>query len=407
METKVRYVVKTAGNTKLTPKTLNMDGSDDPFYRYKMRELYIQVVGKGKMIKTVLLNVDDVAKDLKVPPAYMTAYLGYALNAQTKYDAKKPDRERASISGDIDAEKMSQRIVDFMKEFVLCPKCKLPEITHSVDKKSGDVLATCRSCGEHSTLHLKDNFQRYINNHPHHFTVAKEETAVRKKQEAHAKEAAKQTEKEKEAAENAAAAAERKEKRRKAKEEEANDDDDVSWSADVSSDAVRARRRELLPAKLASLVVSDIGDQPPVEIDFVAEVRKYLETNPEGDVIAEARRIKKELALDDATFLSQLFTALFDTPSPNFTKPRILLLKKVVTGTATQKLLLENIEKIAASNADVKKKVMSFIKSCYDNDILDEEVILQWHAAAGGDAGVKAAVKKLIEWLQNAEEDDE
>jgi translation initiation factor 5 len=211
METKVRYVIKTSGSTKLSPKTLNMDGSDDPFYRYKMRELYIQVVGKGKMIKTVLLNVDDVSKDLKVPPAYLTAYLGYALNAQTKYDAKKPDRERASISGDIDADKMSQRIVDFMKEFVLCPKCKLPEITHNVDKKSGDVLATCRSCGEHSTLNLKDNFQRYINNHPHHFTIAKEETAVRKKQEAHAKEAALKTEKEKEAAENAAAlSAERK-----------------------------------------------------------------------------------------------------------------------------------------------------------------------------------------------------
>jgi len=200
METKVRYVVKTSGSSKITPKNINIDGSDDPFYRYKMRELYAQVVGKGKMIKTVLLNIDDVAKDLKVPPAYMTAYLGYELNAQTKYDAKKPDRERASISGDIDADKMSSKIVSFIQEFVLCPKCKLPETTLSVDKKTQDINAACRSCGERSTLSLRDNFKRYIINHPHHFTVAKEEKAVRKKQEAAAKEAAqKQSEKDKDA----------------------------------------------------------------------------------------------------------------------------------------------------------------------------------------------------------------
>lgn len=28
---------------------------------------------------------------------------------------------------------------------MLCPKCKLPEITHTVDKKN--LVGTCRSCG--------------------------------------------------------------------------------------------------------------------------------------------------------------------------------------------------------------------------------------------------------------------
>jgi len=50
----------------------------------------------------------------------------------------------------------------------------------------------------------------------------------------------------------------KREKRKKSKNEDNNDeDDDVQWSVDVSSDAIKARRRELLPSKLASLVINE------------------------------------------------------------------------------------------------------------------------------------------------------
>jgi hypothetical protein len=196
-----------------------------------------------------------------------------------------------------------------------------------------------------------------------------------------------------------------REKRRKAKEEEAHDDEDDAWSADTSSDAVRTRRRELLPSKLASLVISELPEQVVEPLDFVTEVRAYTEKEPSGDVILEARRLKKELGLDDTTFLAKLVTALFDTTTPNVTKPRVNLLKKVISGAATQKLLLENIEKLATKNPEVMKKVLTLVKSCYDNDILEEEVIVQWHTSPG-DANVRAALKKMVDWLQAAEEDD-
>ena len=54
------------------------------FDRYKMRQLQVQVVGKGKMIHTNLLNVDDVAKDLKTEPSYIGAWFGYEFGAQSK-----------------------------------------------------------------------------------------------------------------------------------------------------------------------------------------------------------------------------------------------------------------------------------------------------------------------------------
>ena len=43
--------------------------ADDPFYRYKMPQMQVQTIGKGKMIRTAFCNVDDVAKSLHVPPA--------------------------------------------------------------------------------------------------------------------------------------------------------------------------------------------------------------------------------------------------------------------------------------------------------------------------------------------------
>jgi len=148
MEKAVPYVVKTSGNTKISPKLINIDGSEDAFYRYKMRQLFVQVVGKGKMIKTVLLNVDDVAKDLKVLPSHLTAFLGYEIGAQSKYDAKNSVRERASISGDLDAKDLSLMMKKFIQEFILCPRCKLPEVTLFVDDKAKIISITCRGCGE-------------------------------------------------------------------------------------------------------------------------------------------------------------------------------------------------------------------------------------------------------------------
>ena len=58
------YVVKQAK----TPKRLPIDpSSDDPFYRYQVHQLNVQVVGRGKMIRTYFLNGDEVADDLHVP----------------------------------------------------------------------------------------------------------------------------------------------------------------------------------------------------------------------------------------------------------------------------------------------------------------------------------------------------
>jgi hypothetical protein len=75
------YVVN-CGARKVEAKKVNIDGSDDVFYRYKVPQLLVQVIGKGKMIKTMFLNNDDFAKALHLMPEYIPAYLAYEIGAQ-------------------------------------------------------------------------------------------------------------------------------------------------------------------------------------------------------------------------------------------------------------------------------------------------------------------------------------
>ena len=51
----------------------------DPFYRYKMPSLVVKVEGKGNGIKTVILNLDDVARSLGRPSIYLMKYFSCKL----------------------------------------------------------------------------------------------------------------------------------------------------------------------------------------------------------------------------------------------------------------------------------------------------------------------------------------
>lgn len=44
---------------------------DDIYYRYKMPKLVAKVEGKGNGIKTVIVNMVDIAKSLNRPPMCM------------------------------------------------------------------------------------------------------------------------------------------------------------------------------------------------------------------------------------------------------------------------------------------------------------------------------------------------
>jgi len=217
------YIPYVIALTSQKPKNLSLV-PNDPGSRYKTRQLQIQVVGKSKMIKTVMVNILDVAKDCQVPPSYVGIFMGYEIGAQAKFDAKKPERQQAFLSGEHDPKDLSRIFVHFLTEVVLCPNCNLPEIVINVETKQ--VCGQCRACGANSPLPISnEKFKRYVINHPPvgtkgNFGVAP--AAPKKK------------------------SSETKKSKKKDDEDDDNnsgeDDDGVVWFSDTSAEAAKKKK---------------------------------------------------------------------------------------------------------------------------------------------------------------------
>ena len=148
--------------SKLSEKiSINPDFCDDPFYRYKMHQIIIETT-KGK---TFLINIDDVASELKVDHMYIIRYFGSVLGTQSNYDKKS---HKAYLSGIFNINTLSECMIQFIQEIVLCKQCGLPELDYICGKNKTILL--CRSCGSSDNLNdrnIPDALQKYITSHPY------------------------------------------------------------------------------------------------------------------------------------------------------------------------------------------------------------------------------------------------
>jgi translation initiation factor 5 len=71
-----------SGLINITGTTVN----DDPTYRYKMPRLVAKVEGRGNGIKTVVVNMGEIAESLNRPAALPTKFFGCELGAQTRWE---------------------------------------------------------------------------------------------------------------------------------------------------------------------------------------------------------------------------------------------------------------------------------------------------------------------------------
>jgi translation initiation factor 2 beta subunit (eIF-2beta)/eIF-5 len=92
-------------------------------------------------------------------------FMGYYIGAQAKFDVKKPERQQAFISGEHEVHDLSEIMLKFLNEVVLCPVCGLPEILLSYESKK--VMGKCRACGGNSEMPItNEKFKNYIQKNP-------------------------------------------------------------------------------------------------------------------------------------------------------------------------------------------------------------------------------------------------
>ena len=365
----------------------------DAFYRYKMPRLQAKVEGKGNGIKTVVVNMVDIARALARPPTYVTKYFGFELGAQTQLNIKA---ERYIVNGCHDAGKMQDILDGFIKKFVLCEKCENPETVLKVKKNM--IGASCKACGHIFTLDMRHKLTTFIVKNPPERDISSQGSSQTGK---------KDRKKEKE------------EKKKGGSDEDihwGDDADDGVWISDTSSEAIAKRAKEQLTSGISSLVIdSDMEktEEERINIFFkYVQVKKgMINSGVAKEILAEAERLeiknKAPMVLCELLFNDKMFK------EKQVNKNAKLLLRFTHDNRKGQKYLIGGIEKTVESfEAALLPKVSLIFKELYDEDVLEEEVLLEWAKKMSKKNVSKELAQKIhdkaapfIKWLQEAEEE--
>lgn len=376
---------------------LNVNRSvQDAFYRYKMPRLVAKVEGKGNGIKTVIVNMVDIARALDRPPTYVTKYFGCELGAQTQFDI---NAERYIVNGCHEGAKMQDMLDGFIKKFVLCEKCSNPETVLKVKKNM--IGASCRACGHIYALDMRHKLTTYIIKNPPEKDINAQGSSKTEKK----------GKKDKDKDDKKAGSDD-------GKGDEEDDWDEGEWIEDTSDEAIAKRAQEQLTSGISGLVIDsdmDKTEEDRVNIFFkFVQVKKGLINGPVSkEILAEAERLeiknKAPVILCELLFNDKMFK------EKQIKKYANLLLRFTQENPKGQKYLIGGMEKtVETFEATLLPKVPHIFKELFEEDIVEEEVFLEWAKKVSKKNVSKEMAQKIhdkaapfIKWLKEAEEESE
>ncbi|KYM83468.1 Eukaryotic translation initiation factor 5 [Atta colombica] len=379
----------------------------DAFYRYKMPRIQAKVEGKGNGIKTVIVNMVDVAKAIGRPATYPTKYFGCELGAQTQFDFKN---ERFIVNGSHDATKLQDLLDGFIRKYVLCPACDNPETELMVSSKKGTISQGCKACGHHGLLESNHKLNTYILKNPPSLNPAVQGSSLTE---------GKRGKRSKRANGDAAAtvaATTATTNGNDRSERTINDEgDDDKWAVDVSEEAVRARLQDLTDGAKGMTISDDLDKSEKERMDMFYKLVKCRRDagqldNNHKELVAEAERL--EIKTKAPLILAEL---LFDQGiAAQAKKYRVLLLRFTHDDIKAQKYLIRGIEQVIALHKDaLMPKVPGILKLFYDADILEEKAFDEWsnkvskkYVSKDLSQEIHDRAAPFLTWLKVAEEEE-
>ncbi|KAJ3044505.1 hypothetical protein HDV00_001932 [Rhizophlyctis rosea] len=384
----------------------------DKFYRYKMPKIVAKVEGKGNGIKTVIVNMSDVAKSLSRPPTYPTKFFGCELGALVKFEESA---DRYIVNGAHDADKLQTLLDSFIDKFVLCPACKNPETDLTITKDEM-IMRNCKACGAVKPVNMRHKLVTFIlKNAPATGKKSKKDKKAKRDAEGNGMPTPPET------ASNGSGDEDDEELTRRINEEAAalptrdDVDGDDDWAEDTSPEAVAARMKELaVSGAVAKMTGGEDDDED--ENDPLEEFANWIGENPkatDADILAEVEK----LSLRDDKVCVVLAQVLFDDKilAGKQVQKRAPLLKRFIKNEKCQKGLLGGIERLVGiSHKELMPKVAMILKALYDEDLVEEETLLVWGEKASKkyvDRKVSKEIREkatpFLNWLKEAEEDDD
>jgi len=385
----------------------------DAFYRYKMPKLVAKVEGKGNGIKTVIVNMVDVAKALGRPSTYPCKYFGCELGAQTNFDFKN---DRYIVNGSHDPNKLQDLLDGFIKRFVLCPECDNPETVLFPNEKKGIIKQSCKACGYQGMLDMRHKLTTFILKNPPDTKPNTQGTSLTKRKERNKK--AENGHKDS-LCPNSSQDGGKSDNSDGDVNGDADDDDD--WGLDVSEQAVKERQKNLTAGVKSLTVSNDIEKTQGERLEVFFE---YCKAKKEAgllkvgadvavykDIAAEAERLDVK---ENKAVMALVELLLDDNIIKQIPQYRILLLLFTHGNPKSQKYFLGAIEKLVELKKDILlSKVPVILKAMYDHDIVEEEVLLDWgkkvskkYVSKEVAADIHAKAQPFLKWLQEAEEEE-
>jgi len=397
------------------PTVVNIAGTspvDDPSYRYKMPLVYGKVEGRGNGIKTVIPNVSEVSRSLHRDAGEVTKFFGCELGAQTKNDEKN---DRYVVNGSHSDGALQGMIHKYIEAFVLCPECGLPETHYKI--KEGCIFHRCAACGAKEMVDMEHKLCTYI--------LAQHKKERKMKKEQAKKDKAKPTEP-KEPKDKKKGSDDDKKVKKKKKPKEG---DDAKKSSKKSSKK-KKKDKDDKPAgindekKLADDVdelsitsENEVNDADAIVL-AISGVQTFLNDNPNATAAQVAEVVVNQQMSSALKSHDKVHILLRAIITPTFYKDNQIqkyasFVEKITLGNPImERHLISAIEFICIEKP---KNFPVMLKQLYDEEVLEEEVILTWafdgrsgYTCEAVDEEKRAALRgeaePFITWLQD--EDD-
>lgn len=386
---------------------VNIAGSkaiDDPEYRYKMPLVYGKIEGRGNGIKTVIPNITDVATSLHRSPGEVNKFFGCELGAQTSY---APETDRAVVNGAHNDATLRAFMKRYIDVFVLCPACGLPETQYKIKDKH--IYHRCKACGAKEEVDMSHKLCTYILAQD---KKAKKEKSKEKKQkgsddDTKKKKKKKDKEKEKEIDENADKKKKKKDKHKSkkkkstsptgSKDENYAEDKKVADFDDLSCDDVSAMEIAVQATKNFLARNPHASAKDIIEVVLNEQMASALKSHDKVHIFAQAALTSDFFKLKLISKYAPVFSQL--------TNDNPIMLRHLISA----------LEGICIDNP---KHFPVMLKQMYDEDILEEDVILLWASEGRGEYTLekvdeemrvllRSQAEPVVVWLQDDESDED
>jgi len=326
------------------------------------------------------------------------------------------------INGSHDEAKLINLLYGFIRKFVLCQKCNNPETSLIVSTTNQTIRQKCIACGHEASINKAiHKLTTYIINHPPDNlsgagTAAAVSTSTAK--ESKSSKSSKSDKKSKKNGGTGSNSPTSNNNGTQLADDRINEDFDEFDDFDqneLTTDEYNKRMREICDGFSSGMYMNDLKRESGNLFYKIVKEKKeanlLADQQVQKELFEEAKRFdikdKSTLILSELLFTENMWDEIKTY--------KMLLLRFCVGNKKAQKYLLGGYEKLVG---DVYKdklfnNALKILKQFYDEEVLDEDVILEWSAKESKKYVSKEMSKKIhekvapfIKWLKEAEVED-